>query len=174
MISIRDFFRGTKKAFSVAEAMVVLLIVSMMLAASAPLISKNMKNSSVSTSEFSVPSGAVMFFYLNKCPQGWTEISQKIPSAAGHFIRIADSSHPNGQVQEQSVQEHWHKIADLYGNDKRAGWTGWGGVWSTFGSGLDRQANQVIRNQSISNAPYVSSDNETRPKNISLTTCIKN
>jgi len=74
-------------AFSVAEAMITLLIVSVALAASAPLISRQMKNSATNNLAVNggVPVGAIMFFEGN-CPSGWEDLSGEY---AGRYIKIA-------------------------------------------------------------------------------------
>ena len=80
-----------KCAFSVAEAMVVLLIMSIVLGVSAPLISKQSKKivEDRNKVDILVPYGAVMFFdpeLVKKCPSGW----EKLPSKyEGRFIRTS-------------------------------------------------------------------------------------
>lgn len=91
-----------KKAFSVAEAMIALLIGSLILGASAPMISKQLKHNNMSDAQVQVlnrkieqlgvtqsniPSGAVMYFDLDFCPDGWDELINKYPNSANAFIR---------------------------------------------------------------------------------------
>ena len=85
-----------KKAFSIAEALVTLMIVGVAMSSAAPLISKTMKNSQVSNFQLQylqkqiddlkkdvVPIGTVAFFDSsvtptsagNPCPRGWTPLS---------------------------------------------------------------------------------------------------
>ena len=90
------------KAFSLAEAMIVLLIVTIALGMSAPMISKQLKNETMNNVQFQVlnkkyeelkkvksdiPSGAVMYFDLDDCPAGWTILTKFYPQAAGSFLR---------------------------------------------------------------------------------------
>lgn len=64
---------NSKRGFSIAEAMMTLLIVSIMLAAMAPIMSKRRVSGGSSTS--GVPEGAIMFFNLNRCPPTWSRLS---------------------------------------------------------------------------------------------------
>lgn len=64
---------NSKRGFSIAEAMITLLIVSIMLAAMAPIMSKRRVSGGSSTS--GVPAGAIMFFDLDSCPATWTVVS---------------------------------------------------------------------------------------------------
>ena len=97
----------TKNAFSVAEALIALLIGSLILGASAPMISKQLKHNNMSdtqvqvlnrkieelrTTQSSIPSGAVMYFDLGTCPEGWSALTSKYPSAANAFIRNQSGS----------------------------------------------------------------------------------
>jgi len=115
------------KAFSIAEAMITLLVVSIAIAASAPLISRQMKNSNISNTQIrhlqqqidelrtqieegAVPAGTVAFFDLGTCPGGWTALDANY---AGRFIRIAGTdtggtNYANRSFQNQSIQSHNH------------------------------------------------------------------
>ena len=89
-------------AFSLAEAMIVLLVATIALGMSAPMISRQLKNETANDIQFQVlrreieklknnqntPKGAVMFFDLASCPDGWDDVSS---SWNGRFIRIAGS-----------------------------------------------------------------------------------
>ena len=90
------------KAFSLAEAMIVLLIGTIALGMSAPMISRQLKNETMNNVQFQVlnkkyeelkkvksdiPSGAVMYFDLDDCPAGWTILTKFYPQAAGSFLR---------------------------------------------------------------------------------------
>ena len=109
-----------KKGFSVAEAMIALLIGSIALGMSAPMITKQVKQNNYSNVQYSVmnkkmdlqdkkledaendiynyidemiaqvdgiPSGAVMYFDLAACPDGWSLLTKKYPKAENAFIR---------------------------------------------------------------------------------------
>lgn len=93
--------RTIVRAFSVAEAMIALILVSVTLAMSAPLISRQMKNSSgsslqlaqlmhrIEALEATVPPGAVMYFdpdLVESCPDGWERVPDKY---AGRYFRVA-------------------------------------------------------------------------------------
>ncbi len=71
-----------KSGFSIAEAMITLLIVSIALAAMAPIISKRQQSSVQNTETVQIPQGAIMYYKKveayrsNKgCPRGWTLVS---------------------------------------------------------------------------------------------------
>ena len=91
------------RAFSVAEAMISLLIGSLILGYSAPIIAKQIKHNNMSDvqvqvlnrkieelrrTQANIPSGAVMFFNLPTCPDGWSDISS---NWNGRFPRFAES-----------------------------------------------------------------------------------
>ncbi len=94
-----------KKAFSIAEAMVVLMLVSIALAMSAPLISRSTKNTATNNLQIGnlinrieelekqkgfVP-GMVMFFdadYTSTCPEGWRQVDEKYN---GRYFRVSGS-----------------------------------------------------------------------------------
>ena len=103
-----------KKAFSIAEALITLMIVGVAMGSAAPLISKTMKNSQVSNFQLQylqrqiddlrrdvVPIGTVAFFNSsvtptsgsNPCPIGWTPLSADYN---GRFPRFAGQYTING------------------------------------------------------------------------------
>jgi len=87
----KTLFFTDKNAFSIAEAMMTLLIVSVALAAAAPLISRQVKNSTVANigAVAGVPYGAVMYFdpdLVNACPDGWEKMPAKYE---GRYFRAA-------------------------------------------------------------------------------------
>lgn len=95
-----------KKAFSVAEAMIALLIGSIALGMAAPMITKQLKtqNFSDTQSRFLLermerleaemnPEGIIRFFYDRACPPGWTPITAADGrSLDGHYLRLSSSS----------------------------------------------------------------------------------
>ena len=118
-----------KKAFSVAEAMVALLIGSVALGFSAPLITKQIKANNSAGAEHmimdrmikkAVPVGAVMFFNLSTCPDGWMPLVDNNGNTLdGYYPRIAGERSPElGKTKEQMVHRHKHvspKLTDSLG-----------------------------------------------------------
>ena len=95
------------RAFSVAEAMIALLIGSLILGFSAPMITKQLKHNNFTSIQTQVmnkkiiemtqkiteleeqvnPAGIVKFFYNTDCPTGWSNIGYE-----GHYIRVTTNS----------------------------------------------------------------------------------
>ena len=107
--------------------MIALLIGSLVLGASAPMISKQLKRNSVTDTQLqvlqrqieqlrinqnSVESGAVMFFRRTSCPEGWSVIKNK----GGYYLRIAQVNDDGvivetkniGDTLEPMVHKHKH------------------------------------------------------------------
>ena len=80
------------KAFSVAEAMIALLIGSVALGMAAPMITKQIKQQNFQEVQYRilsqqlVPSGAIMFFDLAQCPEGWSRLDAKYN---GRYFKVA-------------------------------------------------------------------------------------
>lgn len=134
LVNKRGFMKNNKKAFSVAEATIALLIGSIALGMAAPMITKQIKQNNFNDTQFSLlnqqnnnllerinelediirnlsdndstPAGAVMFFDLSKCPSGWTELSSKYSKASGAFIRnLGESGRAVGSYQAGAVPD---------------------------------------------------------------------
>jgi len=154
------FKRG---AFSVAEAMMTLLIVSVALAASAPLISRQMKHSITNQlpAQAAIPTGAVMFFNLPNCPDGWTNATTL--GWGGRFFRVADAANPRNVPQEDTLRAHNHAFA------------GFGITWIGQGGGCPSgTCNALTQNTAGGGGTTAETgEGETRPQNIPLTTCVK-
>lgn len=138
--------------------------------------------------ETGVPVGTVAFFNSENCPDDkWQNVTEL--GWGGYFFRVADTSNPRNTPQEQSIQEHWHNIPNLWDGDKSTKWSSHGGgLWMntpyynnylnrTFAGDVYRRNHNFkgnnARANTTTNAPDVSIANETRPKNIPLTTCVK-
>ena len=194
-----------RNGFSVAEAMIALLIGSVALGMAAPMITKQIKAQNMNDTQFrimnnntqdirgeleelrrrieelenadnsGVPVGTVAFFNSENCPDDTWQNATNL-GWGGYFFRVADSENPRNTAQEQSIQNHWHNLPKFKLYDKRAGWTGGRGMFALGGTYYrdDSYAGDVYRiNHNFSIAPSVSNANETRPKNIPLTTCVK-
>ncbi len=105
------------RAFSVAEAMIALLIGTIVLGFSAPMITKTLKKQESSDLQIKVllkkiddlekkvePEGMVKLFYNTNCPTGWSQIKANDGSSLdGHYIRLSTSSANIGQTLEPSL-----------------------------------------------------------------------
>ena len=200
-----SFHKKQRKGFSVAEAMIALLIGSIALGMAAPMITKQVKQSNFTDTQLrivnnqnndlreiiddlrerienlenaessGIPVGTVAFFNLESCPDNtWQNVTEL--GWGGQFFRVADELNPRNMAQEQSIQEHWHNLPNFKLYDKRAGWTGGHGMFALNGEYVRSYAyaGAVYRvNHGFSGSPLVSAVNETRPKNVPLTTCVK-
>ena len=110
-----------KIAFSVAEAMVALLIGSIALGAAAPLITKQIKHNNSNGALEDVindrldeierrlpPAGSIIFLDSNRhngCPDGWTMINQN-----GKFFKITTNAANIGTSEDAKLPDHMHAI----------------------------------------------------------------
>ncbi len=94
---------SSKRGFSIAEAMITLLIVSIMLAAMAPIMSKRRVSGGSSTS--GVPAGAIMFFDLDSCPPTWTAVSTQANDLSGAGLVGLSQNDTRGAVSQAQYVE---------------------------------------------------------------------
>ena len=113
-----------RAAFSIAEAFITLLIVSVALGSAAPLISKSMKNSQISNFQIMqlqqqmqqlrtevinnrVPAGTIAFFADDDCPPGWTQLGNayngRFPRFAGNYNICDKDGETNGTCSSEST-----------------------------------------------------------------------
>lgn len=160
-----------KKGFSVAEAMITLLIVSLALAAAAPMFTKKAKTDNVSV-QVVIPSGMIAYFDLTTCPDGWVKLDSKYDGA---FIRnIGGNAAAQGIVQPSGAPNI----------------TGWFGIKYSLNSGgafyntsnYTNTAKQKSGNTSIgevqfdasrASSVYTNGLDEVRPTNFSALACKK-
>lgn len=186
-----------KKAFSVAEAMVTLLITSIALAAAAPIISRNIKNSTTANINIDaqiqhlvneqLPVGAVILFDGATCPKHWAPLSNKYSGAAGAFIRNTGGTAGNLGVVQVA------QLPNIKGSLETTSESGWNGSsfdtaystssgafsrstrtsgWRVQGSRYEKNGVKFDFNANRSNSTYVD-NGEVRPRNISLLYCRK-
>ena len=151
-------------------------------------IEENMKNL--------VPSGAVMYFDLDTCPKGWSELSSKYPNAANAFIRnLSGSGRTVGNWQQNAapnitggisttdeykyyVNENGKK--DIYGAFKKEQVNSDNSIQYEVAGSRATGGSKYIFDASKSNAAYGRKDasnvaaSEVRPDNIVLLACRKN
>ncbi|TGM79498.1 phage tail protein [Leptospira bouyouniensis] len=133
------------------------------------------------------PEYAIVAFNLANCPEGWTAAdgTNGTPDLRGVFVRGKDDMGTPagaagldvprvlGHFQEDSFQGHHHDIQGHYAS--YSGVTG--GIIVTRDSpaiGLNTFSGgsaSTIKTDGINNTPRIS--NETRPKNIALTYCMR-
>lgn len=99
------------KAFTLAEMMVVMLILSIFLAALSPVVTKRLKHSQ--SSVITIPSGTIVAYYKTSLPAdgtwAWCNGQNGTPDLRGLFIRGASSTYPFGTVQQEGANvAHFH------------------------------------------------------------------
>ena len=108
-----------------------------------------------------VPQGTVAHFNLASCPTGWRNVTDL--GWGGYFFRVADDSNPRNTAQGQSIQAHSHVL------------TGIGTTWSGQGGGCPAgNCTHLTTGYSTNWDTSAVGSAETRPRNIPLTTCVKN
>lgn len=99
-----------EKAFTLAEMMVVMLILSIFLAAMTPVITKRLKHQKTAVSN--IPSGTIVAYYGTTLPADnnwvWCNGQNGTPDLQGRFIRGASSTYPLGSIQDSMNLAHIH------------------------------------------------------------------
>ncbi|GBF50117.1 hypothetical protein LPTSP4_16410 [Leptospira ryugenii] len=131
------------------------------------------------------PEGAVIAFYLNECPEGWAPAdgSNGTPDLRGRFVRGRDNvgtgaagndptgARAIGDVQADAFQGHWHDFFVDSTNLYDLGTSRPGNNDSTVASlGAPQRVRNAITD-GTNGTPRTA--NETRPKNVSLTYCMR-
>ena len=125
--------------------------------------------------ESDIPAGAVMYFDLIKCPDGWAALTSKYPNAANAFIRNQSGSGrtlgswqqnaaPNVEGSFYALDQINSYTGAFYRAGSRTG--GWGGA----GQYVYRQ--QYL-DMSMYSSVYKDDVTEIRPDNIVLLACRK-
>ena len=119
------------KAFSIAEAMIALLIGTIILGFSAPMISKQLKQNDLTNIQTQIinskierlerliensriPVGSIIFLDSNRhngCPDGWTMLNQE-----GKFFKITTVADNVGLAEGAFLPDHSHAIGKYTGN----------------------------------------------------------
>ncbi len=191
------------RAFSVAEAMIALLIGSLILGYSAPMVAKQLKHNNMSDvqvqvlnrkieelrrTQANIPSGAVMFFNLPTCPNGWSDISSnwngRFPRFAGSYTSLeydttSKTLKTTGTAQTLSVgatQED--AIRNITGTVQGAGYENSYVATGAFqvnsrtvnvaNDGADTDYSYTFNAENV-----VPTDIENRPKSVALLGCQK-
>ena len=184
----------------------MLLIGTIALGMSAPMISIQLKNETMNNVQFQVlnkkyeelkkvksdiPSGAVMYFDLDDCPDGWDELSKKYPNSKNAFIRNIDGTNRAlGSLElnaapeiegefDGNVNEKLH-LNELNGNTGVKGSFYYTEKYAYGANGDDAWASGFIGfKASKSSISYGRKDDagnpatEVRPDNIALLACRK-
>ena len=162
---------GVLRAFSVAEALMTLLIVSCLLAMCAPLFSKRANSNFALEASLIIPSGAIMYFDLESCPNGWSPLTETHPEAANAFIRnISGTAREKGSVENSAVPN----ITGMTNGEQSGRVTNEGAFYSTSGGvarGGDYGGNLLYFDASRVSEVYQNGVTEARPYNIGFIAC---
>jgi hypothetical protein len=118
----------------------------------------------------SVPTGAVMAFYLASCPTGWSLANGNggTPDLRGAFIR-GDGGEANSRDVARSLgnyqSDEFERHAHTFWIGQNSGTAGAARGWNLVGT-----SRYIVGSGNIRSAGSV----ETRPKNVALTYCMKN
>ncbi|MCW7461413.1 phage tail protein [Leptospira limi] len=127
------------------------------------------------------PEGAVVAFYLNNCPEGWAPAdgTNGTPNLRGAFVRGRDDigtgaagrdeagSRPIGDFQNDSFQGHFHQVTGISASVMQQN------AWSGAGTAYVGSGSVTIGSPTDGVNGTVRYGNETRPKNIALTYCMR-
>ena len=177
--------------------MIALLIGSLILGYSAPLITNQIKHNNMSdvqaqvlnrkieelrTTQSSIPSGAVMYFDLADCPDGWHPLSKRYPNAKNAFIRnIEGTSRALGSLELNAAPEIEGTFDGNTNDDSLKAKSGAFYSINTGSYGADgaNGGGKVGFKASLSSSVYGRKDSagnpvtEVRPDNIALLACRK-
>lgn len=169
---MKNFLFINKKGFSVAEAMITLLIVSLALAAAAPLFTK--RNVSSQNVEISIPSGMVAFFDLDVCPSGWSKLDSKYDGA---FIRNTGGAASTRGERQASAVPNLKGYMGMHGETTLDGslfsWLT-PGAWSKIKGADGTEYRSAVFNANNYSSVYQDGVTEVRPDNVALLGCRKN
>ena len=162
-----------KKGFSVAEALMTLLIVSCLLAICAPLFSQRMKQDAMLMAG-NVPSGTIIYYDGTICPDGYSALSEKYPNSKNAFLRNLDGTTKKPGDKENSAApnitgqfglKYSYGIEGAFVKDGTADAEQAGGKWYS-GQGITFNANR-------SSSVYQDGVDEVRPYNLAFLICRK-
>ncbi len=183
-----------KKSFSVAEAMITLLIVSVALAAMAPIMSRQIKNNSAVTQKLQLPSGMISFFNkpCSAADGGWSDVPDawkgRYPRIAGNY-KVCDikGENANGACSQGQISSKTISYGGLRGDAARKITGGFRLVGTYYDSwGVYEQIKELsewagharyldeIANLTFDSAKVVPVDDENRVKEVGLYMCVKN
>ncbi len=177
------FFKGVGLGAGLLSTGVFAAAMAMNVFAPGQVISSAMINQNFA---IAAPEGAIMAFYLANCPDGWAPAdgTNGTPNLRGMFIRGRDDVgtgpalvDPDGSraigalPQGDTFQGHWHSHSWSNGMPPNTGGLAFAGSAATASAFATDLIIGNPTDDGVNGAPRTA--NETRPKNVALTYCMR-